>query len=131
LEFGTSAYDMVYDCGCFHHIYPHRRRGYVDVVQHALKPSGLFGLVCFAPDGGADMSDWEVYRKRSMGGGLGYTEERLRGIFSDAFEILEFRRMKQMGLGSGRFGEAFCWVMLAQSRPADSGLDEAMGCGVL
>jgi cyclopropane fatty-acyl-phospholipid synthase-like methyltransferase len=108
----ASEYDIVYDSGCFHHIPPHRRPDYMELVQHALKPAGLFGLACFTPEGGAALSDWDVYRKHTLGGGIGYSEERLRGIFQGKFEILEFRRMKEMDPDSGLFGKAFLWAIL-------------------
>jgi len=43
----AGAYDLVYDSGCFHHLAPHRRQDYLDLVGAALKPGGRFGLVCF------------------------------------------------------------------------------------
>jgi len=49
LQIEASTYDIVYDSGCFHHIPPHRRMSYVELVQRALKPAGLFGLACFTP----------------------------------------------------------------------------------
>ncbi len=110
----ASAYDIVYDSGCFHHIPPHRRFSYIKLVQNALKPSGFFGLVCFTPEGGSDLSDWEVYRQRKLGGGLGYSEEKLRRIFEGTFEIIEFRRMREMDPGNGIFGKDFCWTVLMQ-----------------
>jgi SAM-dependent methyltransferase len=108
----TASYDIVCDGGCLHHIPPHRRMDYVDLVQKALKPTGKFSLICFAPEGGSDLSDWEVYRQGSLRGGLGYTEERLRKVLEGSFEILEFRRMKEMGRTSQMFGKGFCWTVL-------------------
>ena len=55
--FGEAAYDLVYDSGCFHHLAPHRRRDYVELVDRALKPGGRFGLVCFRPEGGSGLTD--------------------------------------------------------------------------
>jgi SAM-dependent methyltransferase len=124
LQLEASVYDTVYDSGCFHHIPPHRRMNYLELVQHALKPAGLFGLTCFTPEGGSDLSDWEVYRRRTLGGGLGYSEGRLRRIFEGQFEILELRRMKEMDTGSGLFGKAFLWTMLMRPR---SGNDDSQG----
>lgn len=116
LQIETSVYDIVYDSGCFHHIPPHRRMSYIELVQNALKPEGLFGLVCFTPEGGSGLSDWEVYRQRKLGGGLGYSAERLRKLFERQFEILELRKMKEMGSNSPLFGEAFFWAILMRQR---------------
>ncbi|MFS0673445.1 class I SAM-dependent methyltransferase [Ornithinibacillus sp. 179-J 7C1 HS] len=90
-----GSYDIVYDSGCFHHITPHRRMSYIDLVRKALKPNGYFAITCFLQGGqlgGAEISDWEVYRLRSLQGGLGYTEEKLREIFKE-FKELEIRKM--------------------------------------
>jgi SAM-dependent methyltransferase len=53
LDLAPGAYDLVYDSGCFHHIPPHRRAQYVEIVVNALKPGGFFGLTCFRPEGGS------------------------------------------------------------------------------
>jgi cyclopropane fatty-acyl-phospholipid synthase-like methyltransferase len=112
LEAGT--YDLVYDSGCFHHIPPHRRRQYVELVVSALKPGGCFGLTCFRPEGGSGYSDDEVYERRWMGGGLGYTEERLREIWSSGLLVHVIRQMVKPSAESGLFGENFLWALLAQ-----------------
>lgn len=104
LEEGT--YDIVYDSGCFHHIAPHRRMNYIDLVKRALKPNGFFAITCFVEGGelgGAEISDWEVYRLRSLKGGLGYTEEKLRLIFRD-FKEIEIRKMKEIEQPNVVFG---------------------------
>lgn len=114
LQFEAGSYDLVYDSGCFHHIPPHRRNSYVALVSRALKPGGLFGLACLSPEGGSGYSDQEVYERRSMGGGLGYTEERLRDIWSSALQVRVLRRMNKPSTGSGLFGEPFLWALLGQ-----------------
>lgn len=58
-----------------------------------------------------EISDWEVYRQRSLRGGLGFTEEKLKHFFSD-FETVEFRRMRQMDPPDNMFGQAFLWTAL-------------------
>lgn len=112
LEPGTC--DLVYDSGCFHHIPPHRRRQYVDLVVSLLKPGGWFGLTCFRPEGGSGFTDDEVYERGSMGGGLGYTEERLREVWSGCLQVRIVRQMVKPSAESGLFGEGFLWVLLAQ-----------------
>lgn len=103
-----GTYDLVYDSGCFHHIPPHRRMDYIDLVKRALKPGGSFALTCFAEGGelgGTDISDWEVYRGRSMRGGLGFTDEKLKGIFRD-FTAVEIRKMRDMENETKQFGKS-------------------------
>ena len=115
-ELRAGTYDFVYDSGCFHHIPPHQRTRYVQLVWNALTPGGAFGLVCFTPEGGNSFSDDEVYERGSLGWGLGYDEERLRQLWGVAFDILAFRRMRNQPEGAALFGKDFLWTMLARRR---------------
>jgi SAM-dependent methyltransferase len=114
LALEEGAYDLVYDSGCFHHLPPHRQSTYVDLVARALRPGGWFGLTAFRPEGGSGYSDDEVYEKRSLGGGLGYSKERLSEIWSRRLRVRLVRQMEKPGVDSGLFGESFLWVLLAQ-----------------
>lgn len=114
LALPAGSYDLVYDSGCFHHLAPHRRDRFVRLVTDALKPGAWFGLVCFRPEGGSGYSDAEVYERRSLGGGLGYTEARLREIWSAGLEVRVVRPMAKPAADAGLFGEDFLWVLLAQ-----------------
>ena len=108
-----ASYDLVYDSGCFHHMPPHRRSSYIALVAAALKPGGWFGMTCFRPEGGGGLSDDEVYERRTLGGGHGYTDAQLREFWSGRFDILTLRQMRERPAGSGVFGRSFLWVMLA------------------
>ena len=113
-QFAEGSYDLVYDAGCFHHLAPHRRRDYVRLVTRALRPGGQFGLVCFRPEGGSGYTDQQVYERASLGGGLGYSEDRLRGLWdTPPFTVRELRQMQPQDERSGRFGADFLWVLLA------------------
>jgi SAM-dependent methyltransferase len=108
----TGAYDVVYDSGCFHHLAPHRRQDYLDLVTAALKPGGGFGLVCFRPEGGSGLTDLQVYEKASLGGGLGYTADQLRLLWDrPPFSVRVLRQMKHAE--GPCFGEDFLWALLA------------------
>jgi SAM-dependent methyltransferase len=114
LQIEEGTYDIVYDSGCFHHIAPHRRISYINLVKKALKPGGYFAITCFVQGGelgGADITDWEVYRLRSLKGGLGFTDEKLRTIFKDFSEI-EIRRMKRIKQSNEVFGMPALWTAL-------------------
>ncbi|KZZ84712.1 class I SAM-dependent methyltransferase [Bacillus sp. SJS] len=114
LSVEDHSYNMVYDSGCFHHIAPHRRMDYLQLVKRALKNGGHFGITCFVLGGefgGADITDWEVYRQKSLMGGLGFTEEKLRTIFKD-FEVVEMRRMRQIPQSAEVFGVSGLWSAL-------------------
>lgn len=115
LEPGVQA-DFAYDSGCFHHMPPHRREHYVERVAALLRPGGLFGLVCFRPEGGSGFSDAEVYERGSLGGGLGYGEARLRAIWEPCFEFEELMPMLETPPAGPRFGRSFLWACLARKR---------------
>ncbi|WP_215115355.1 cyclopropane-fatty-acyl-phospholipid synthase family protein [Exiguobacterium sp. s80] len=113
-----EAYDIVYDSGCFHHIAPHRRRDYLTLVTDSLKDGGHFALTCFIEGGelgGSDISDWEVYRTRSLNGGLGFTEEKLRLVFAD-FDVIEIRPMLMMPASATTFGRTGLWTAVFQKK---------------
>ena len=116
LPASIGSFDLAYDGGCFHHVAPHRRRLYVDIVAGLLRPGGFFGLVCFRPEGGSGYSDAEVYEKCSLGGGLGYTEDQLRTIWSGPFEIEALNAMEERAADAATFGRGFLWTMLARKR---------------
>ncbi len=116
LNLGEGVYDFVYDSGCFHHIAPHRRMGYKRLIEKSLKPGGYFAVTCFAQGGkfgGADISDWEVYRRGTLLGGLGYTDEKLKNIFSE-FNPVIVRKMKDVGESETLFGLPDLWTGLFQ-----------------
>lgn len=109
-------YDLVYDSGCFHHMPPHRRKDYVELVDRVLKPGGRYGLVCFRPEGGGGFTDQQVYERRSLGSGLSYPEADLRALWDeDPFEVDVLRRMRS---STDSFGKDFLWTLLAAKRSA-------------
>lgn len=110
-DYSIKTYDFIYDSGCFHHIAPHRRPDFLSIIVRTLKPRGIFAMVCFAPGGGSDYTDLEVYEKRSMGGGLSFTEESLEKIFSNEFHNIHIRRMRELPESRGVFGKDFLWAI--------------------
>lgn len=109
----ANTYSLVYDSGCFHHIAPHRRNQYVQLIAGALTPGGALGIVCFTPEAGSGYSDEEVYAQKSLGGGLGYSDAQLRAIWAQQLRVSTLRRMHEREANSGLFGRAFLWAMLA------------------
>ena len=107
LDVVPGVYDMVYDSGCFHHVAPHRRETYVKLVSTALKPGGVLSMVCFGPEDGSGLTDLQVYERRTLGGGLGYSEQSLRKIFDSCFDIVDVRRMNEMRPSDKLFGKDF------------------------
>jgi SAM-dependent methyltransferase len=108
----TGPYDLIYDSGCFHHLPPHRRISYLALLDRALAPGGHFALTCFASGAmGSELPDADFYRDPGLHGGLAYTAESLRRIFSDLTEV-ELRRMHAESARSPSFGEDFLWTAL-------------------
>jgi SAM-dependent methyltransferase len=107
---------FINDSGCFHHLPPHRRDEYAQLIARALRPGGHFGLVCFTPEGGSGLSDEQVYARGSLGGGLGYTNDALREFWCQYLDVVDVRRMNEVPAGSGKFGRSFLWVLLAHAR---------------
>lgn len=113
----AGPYDLIYDSGCFHRLPPHRRISHLTLLDQLLAPSGLFGLTCFAAGGmGAELPDAGFYRESALHGGLAYTPESLRWIFSDLTEV-ELRRMHDEPPESPSFGEPFLWAALFRRDP--------------
>lgn len=113
-EFEPHSYDFVYDCGLLHHLAPHRRLSYIEIIKMALKKDGHFGIVCFNTDGALDTSDWDVYKEKSLKRGIGYSADRLKEVFEKDFTIKDFRRMKKIIQPAEFFGEDFLWASLMQ-----------------
>ncbi|MDG9713342.1 class I SAM-dependent methyltransferase [Streptomyces sp. DH10] len=111
----AGPYDLVYDSGCFHHLPPHRRVSYLALLEDVLAPGGLFSLTCFAAGAGgmgSELSDTDFYREaKGLAGGLAYTPESLREIFSGLTEV-ELRRMRGEPEEAAYFGESFLWTAL-------------------
>ncbi|TGB06282.1 class I SAM-dependent methyltransferase [Streptomyces sp. MZ04] len=107
-----GPYDLIYDSGCFHHLPPHRRISYLALLDRALAPGGHLALSCFATgEMGSELPDADFYRASGLQGGLAYTPESLRWIFSDLTEV-ELRRMRDEPPESAHFGEPFLWTAL-------------------
>ncbi|MFE3739500.1 class I SAM-dependent methyltransferase [Streptomyces sp. NPDC059134] len=123
-----GLYDLIQDSGCFHHLPPHRRVSYLALVDRVLAPGGHLALTCFAAGEagmGSELPDAAFYGasgtsgRPGLHGGLAYTPEALRRIFSDLTEV-ELRRMRDEPPASPRFGEPFLWTALFR-RPASGG----------
>jgi hypothetical protein len=99
---------------------PRRRADYVALVERALRPGGRFGLTCFRPEGGSGYTDLQVYERRSLGGGLGYSEDRLRRLWdTERFTLQVLRRMRTPAEDDSVFGEDFLWTLLASTPDAE------------
>ncbi|CAG6391238.1 class I SAM-dependent methyltransferase [Streptomyces cocklensis] len=116
----SGPYDLVVDSGCFHHLAPHRRVSYLALLDRVLAPGGRLALTSFAAGEsgmGSQTADADLYRARELRGGLAYTPESLRWIFSDLAEV-ELRRMRQEPPESALFGVPFMWTALFRREAA-------------
>ncbi|GAK03944.1 LOW QUALITY PROTEIN: methyltransferase [Geomicrobium sp. JCM 19037] len=107
LDVDRHAFDLIYDSGCFHHLAPHQRIQYLTLVHHALKPGGYYAVSCFkanGPLGGAVLTDVEIYRQRSLQGGLGFTKDDLEACFTP-WKPIEIRDMRETDEEEQRFGK--------------------------
>ncbi|MET9338513.1 class I SAM-dependent methyltransferase [Nonomuraea sp. NPDC003804] len=69
-----GRYDLVYDSGCLHHLPPHRRVSYLNLLDRLLAPGGHLAITCFASGAmGSELQDEEFYRDGRLHGGLAYT----------------------------------------------------------
>ncbi|GHH40795.1 SAM-dependent methyltransferase [Streptomyces candidus] len=115
----SGPYHVIHDSGCFHHLPPHRRIGYLAMLERLLAPGGYFSLTCFAAgEGGmgSEIPDADLYRadRPHLHGGLAYSAESLRRIFAavPGLEEVEIRRMRDEPADSPHFGESFLWTAL-------------------
>ncbi|WP_327232168.1 class I SAM-dependent methyltransferase [Streptomyces murinus] len=117
-----GPYRLIHDSGCFHHLPPHRRISHLALLESLLAPGGHFSLACFAAGRmGSELSDADLYRSGSLGGGLAYTPEALRHVFAGLEEI-ELRAMRPQPPDSALFGEPFLWTALFR-RPVSGARD--------
>lgn len=116
----SGPYDLVVDSGCFHHLPPHRRVSYLALLDRVLAFGGHLALTGFAAGEGGmgtELGDADLYRARELRGGLAYTPESLRWIFSDLVEV-EVRRMREEPPESPLFGAPFLWTALFRREAA-------------
>ena len=92
LDLTGKKYELVIDSGIFHHLPPHRRLQYRDMVSDILEENGYLILVCFLAGGeGADeVDDYEFYKSKQTG--TAFTEEKLRRFWGEKFEMMEIRK---------------------------------------
>ncbi|MCL2512865.1 MAG: class I SAM-dependent methyltransferase [Oscillospiraceae bacterium] len=90
-----GSYQFVYDCGCLHHLAPHRRLTYLDLLDKVLISGGYLGLSCFAwgKNCADEVDDWEFYNS-GFHAGVAFTEGRLRGLFNKRYDTIYVREYK-------------------------------------
>jgi len=111
-----GKFDFVYDSGMLHHLPPHKRITYVELLQAILKPGGYFGLTCFAwgENCADEVDDWEFY-DRKFNAGVAFTKERIIELFSPCFDVIEIRKYRDGVLGTIQ-GLKFIWTCLLKDK---------------
>jgi 2-polyprenyl-3-methyl-5-hydroxy-6-metoxy-1,4-benzoquinol methylase len=77
LPFGDEEFDFVFDMGCFHHVKIQDRATFIRGVHRVLKKGGSYMLTCFSHRNGPAWNH--------------FTKNQLIDLFSDYFELGEFR----------------------------------------
>jgi len=81
-------------------------------------------MTCFNLKGGANISDYDVYRDYSMHGGIGFSEYKLKNILEDYFDITEFREMKE-SKDENILGSNILWTVLMRKKEVIRNLDRS------
>lgn len=112
----NGRYDFVYDSGMLHHLPPHRRITYIELLKKVLNPGGYFGLTCFAwgEDCADEVDDWEFY-KQEFCAGIAFKKERLVELFEPYFDVVEIRKYRN-GIPDTIQGLQFMWVCLFKDK---------------
>jgi SAM-dependent methyltransferase len=92
-----DTYDFAYDWSLLHHVYPEKRRHYIENVHRILNSGGHYLSVCFSEKdplfGGSGK-----YRETPLGTVLYFSsEEELKELFSDYFRIIELKTIEIEG----------------------------------
>ncbi|HEY7431344.1 MAG TPA: class I SAM-dependent methyltransferase [Streptosporangiaceae bacterium] len=112
LDLPARRYSLVYDSGCLHHLPPHRRVSYLNLLDRVLLPGGHLGVTCFAAGAmGSELPDEELYRQAGLHGGLAFTPAELRWLFSDFTEV-ELRPMREQPPNAPVMGVPFLYTGL-------------------
>lgn len=112
----NGEYDFIYDSGLLHHLPPHRRLTYLEILRENLKPGGYFGLTCFAwgENCADEVNDWEFYEQK-FSAGIAFSKQRLVDLFSPSFEVVEIRKYANHVPNTIQ-GLQFMWVCLFKDK---------------
>jgi len=92
-----QTFDFAYDWELLHHIYPEKRKKYIENVCKILNPGGKYLSVCFS-DKDLQFGGTGKYRKTPLGTILYFsTEEELSDLFEPYFSIKELKTIEISG----------------------------------
>jgi len=81
----STAFDYVFDRGCFHNLEEALRESYVNSVHQLIKPTGTLFLKCFAANPDIEKGPYQ------------FTMKMIEQVFKDAFEIERFKHTVYQG----------------------------------
>ena len=92
-----ETFDFAYDWQLLHHIFPEKRKKYVENVYKLLNPGGKYLSVCFS-ENDSQFGGSGKYRKTRLGTLLYFSsEDELRCLFDPYFNILELSTIVIIG----------------------------------
>jgi SAM-dependent methyltransferase len=92
-----ETFDFAYDWELLHHIFPDKRRKYVQNVHKILNPSGKYLSVCFS-EKDPELGGSGKYRKTRLDTLLYFSsEDELRDLFEPYFNIKELKTIEISG----------------------------------
>jgi SAM-dependent methyltransferase len=91
------TFDFAYDWELLHHIFPEKRKKYVENVYRILSPEGKYLSVCFS-EKDTQFNSSGKYRETPLGTILYFSsEDELRDIFDLYFNIIEIKTIEISG----------------------------------
>ncbi len=92
-----ETFDFAYDWGLLHHIFPEKRKKYVENIYRILNPGGKYISVCFN-EKNPQFGGSGKYRKTQFDTTLYFSsEDELRDLFSPYFNIKELKTIEIRG----------------------------------
>lgn len=96
-EVVKGTFDFAYDWELLHHIFPEKRKKYVENVHRILNPGGKYLSVCFS-EKDPQFGGSGKYRETPLGTILYFSsEDELRDLFDPYFNIIDLRTIEISG----------------------------------
>jgi SAM-dependent methyltransferase len=97
LDILKDTFDFAYDWSLLHHVYPDKRRTYIENVNKILNIRGHYLSVCFS-EKDPQFGGSRKYRETPIGTMLYFSsEEELKDLFSCYFRIIELKTIEIQG----------------------------------
>jgi len=92
-----ETFDFAYDWELLHHIFPEKRKKYIENVHRILNPGGKYLSVCFS-EKDPQFGGSGKYRETPLGTILYFSsEDELRGLFDPYFNVRESKTIEISG----------------------------------